>query len=115
MGSVTSGVCASEGKIDMSNGGRATFAAAFLVLFLSTAPANAGVAYFDGLRDSIRVSGQTVIGTASTYEAVILFLTDAGTFRHIFNEWTNGQEDKVLAAGPNWPMDTTSPTTRRRR
>src|SRR5437879_3133903 len=72
-----------------------------LLLCLFAAPADAGVASFDGIRDTIRPSGQTVIGTASTYEAVILFPPATGASGTVFNEWTNSAEDKFLAAGPS--------------
>jgi hypothetical protein len=42
-----------------------------------------------------------MIGTASTYEAVILFPPATGASGTVFNEWTNSAEDKFLAAGPS--------------
>ena len=72
-----------------------------------------GVMLFDEATDTIQVSGQTVLGTAATYEAQIMF-TDAYSGKgHVFNEWKRAGEDKNLLAGPsfirgfsyniNWP------------
>jgi hypothetical protein len=60
-----------------------------------------GLAYFDQSTDTIQVSGQTVIGTASTYEAVVQFPSNGGAYGNLFNEWTDFQEDKLLQAGPS--------------
>jgi hypothetical protein len=64
--------------------------------------AGAGSAAFFGENtDTIQVSGQTVIGTTSTYEAVISFPA-SGTDGRVFNEWTDFQEDKMLQVGPSY-------------
>jgi hypothetical protein len=55
-------------------------------------------AFFDEATDTIQVSGQTTIGTTSTYEAVVSFPTSGASGR-VFNEWTNFQEDKLLEVG----------------
>ncbi len=70
-------------------------------LFAAT-PAAAQTAFFDDPTDVIQVDGQTVIGTASTYEAVVLFPSGVGAGGRLFNEWTGFQEDKLLRAGPTF-------------
>lgn len=65
------------------------------------APPRPSVAYFDSTTDTIQASGQTVIGTASTYEAVVLFPSDGGARGNLFNEHAAFQEDKLLEAGPS--------------
>jgi hypothetical protein len=62
---------------------------------------NAGVIFFDTATDTIEVSGQTIIGTASTYEATIMFPSSGGATGVIFNEWTEAAEDKYIATGPS--------------
>ncbi len=73
---------------------------AALVLGASSAQAQSAgsAAFFGESTDTIQVSGQTVIGTTSTYEAVISFPT-SGASGLLFNEWTWGEEDKMLGAG----------------
>ncbi len=61
----------------------------------------ASYALFDEPTDTINVAGQTVIGNAFTFEAVILFTKEFNGGGKIFNEWTSGQEDKLLWASPN--------------
>lgn len=56
---------------------------------------------FDAPSDTIRVGGQTVLGTHATIEAVVLFTNQLNGEGNIFNEWTNNLEDKHLYAGPN--------------
>ena len=61
----------------------------------------AGVAFFDDLTDTIQVSGQTVFGTAATYEAILLWPSaHGGGGSTIFNEWQDFVEDKYLAVVP---------------
>jgi hypothetical protein len=72
-----------------------------IALALLAAPAGAEYAFFDDVTDTIDVSGQTVIGSASTYEAVVMFPSGTGAEGRIFNEWTNFLEDKFLYAGPD--------------
>ena len=72
-----------------------------------------GVMLFDESTDTIQVSGQTVLGTAATYEARIMFTDFYSGEGHVFNEWKRAGEDKNLWAGPsfirgfsyniNWP------------
>jgi hypothetical protein len=59
-----------------------------------------GSVYFNDPTDSIQVDGQTVLGTDSTYEAVIHFPAATGAAGYIFNEWMAFQEDKQFGAGP---------------
>lgn len=73
---------------------------ATLVLLCLAAPAAAQTAFFDDPTDVIQVDGQTVLGTAATYEAVVLFPGGVGSTGRLFNEWTFFQEDKILTAGP---------------
>jgi hypothetical protein len=71
------------------------------VLLLDLAPsARAGVALFGRPSDTIEVSGQTVFGTASTYEAVILFPSALSGTGRVFNEWQDFVEDKFFAVAP---------------
>ncbi len=72
----------------------------FAVAALSVASASAGVVKFTNTTDTIAVSTGTTLTSASTYEARILFTTALNRFGMVFNEWTNGQEDKMLTAGP---------------
>src|SRR5580765_5554315 len=76
-----------------------TFVITALVAVASVS--QAGVAFFDDLTDTIEVSGQTVFGTAATYEAIVLWPSahgDGGST--LFNEWQNFFEDKYLAVVP---------------
>src|SRR5690554_6189845 len=74
----------------------------FLALPMPAVPAAAQTAFFDDPTDVIQVDGQTVIGSAATYEAVVLFPAGGGNSGRLFNEWTNFQEDKVLYVGPTY-------------
>jgi hypothetical protein len=74
---------------------------AIIGLVAITSGAQAGVAFFDDLTDTIEVSGQTVFGTASTYEAIVLWPSaHGGGGSTLFNEWQNFFEDKYLAVVP---------------
>ncbi len=73
----------------------------FAVAALSVASASAGVVKFTNTTDTIAVSTGTTLTSASTYEARILFTTALNRNGFVFNEWTNGQEDKFLGAGPS--------------
>ena len=76
-----------------------TFIVTALVAVASVS--QAGVAFFDDLTDTIEVSGQTVFGTAATYEAIVLWPSaHGGGGSTIFNEWQNFFEDKYLAVVP---------------
>lgn len=79
------------------------FVIALVALFAFVVPnaSLAGVVLFDQPTDTISVSGQTVIGTASTYEAQILFTGDHNGSGSVFSEWQWGAEDKTLGAGPD--------------
>ncbi|MDQ4127661.1 MAG: Ig-like domain-containing protein, partial [Actinomycetota bacterium] len=82
----------------------AAVAALLAALVLAAGGAQAqsagSAAFFDENTDTIQVSGQTVIDTTSTYEAVISFPSD-GSGGNVFNEWTNFQEDKTLYVSPS--------------
>jgi hypothetical protein len=66
--------------------------------------------FFNEPTDTIQISGQTVLGEESTYEARIYFPTNGGAGGRVFNEWKGSLEDKTLYAGPgglagfNWPL-----------
>jgi len=66
-----------------------------------TRTTNASYLLFDQTTDTINVSGQLVLEDSLTYEARILFTNTYNGGGYIFNEWTWGQEDKVLFASPN--------------
>ena len=70
-----------------------------LWLAAGTAQTHAGLIGFNDSTDTIRVTGNTTLTTAATYEAQVLFAT-ASSGGAIFNEWENGQEDKALFGGP---------------
>lgn len=76
----------------------------FIIALVAVASVSqAGVAFFDDLTDTIEVSGQTVFGTASTYEAIVLWPSAHGGGSggsQLFNEWQNFFEDKYLAVVP---------------
>jgi hypothetical protein len=57
--------------------------------------------FFNNPTDTIEISGQTVLGNESTYEADIYFPSGIGAYGIVFNEFKFGLEDKVLGAGPN--------------
>lgn len=69
-----------------------TICGVFSVVFLSQ-PAIAGYALFGTTTDTISVAGNSVIGSAATIEARVNVVIGSG---FIFNEWTNGLEDKSL-------------------
>ncbi len=75
---------------------------ALLLLFLLPHPASAEYAIFQAHTDTIAVSGQTVLGNAATFEALVMFPTGTGADGAIFEEWTNFAEDKQLWAGPTY-------------
>lgn len=64
------------------------------LLVCLAAAASAQTAHFDDPTDTIQIDGQTVIGTACTYEAVILFPSQGGGGGMVFNEFTDSLEDK---------------------
>jgi Concanavalin A-like lectin/glucanases superfamily/PEP-CTERM motif len=57
--------------------------------------------FFNNRTDTIQISGQTVLGNESTYEAGIYFPSGIGASGLVFNEFKYALEDKVLGAGPN--------------
>lgn len=57
--------------------------------------------FFNNPTDTIQISGQTVLGNESTYEAGIYFPRGIGASGLVFNEFKMNLEDKVLGAGPN--------------
>lgn len=69
----------------------------FFFALLAATAAHAQTVHFDDPTDTIQIDGQTVIGTACTYEAVILFPSQGGIGGMIFNEFTNALEDKQFS------------------
>src|SRR5437867_3775703 len=61
----------------------------------------AGKIYFIQSTDTIKVNGQSVLGTAATYEAVVLFPSCNNQRGVVFNEWQAFGEDKYMDAGTN--------------
>jgi hypothetical protein len=51
--------------------------------------------------DAIQIQGQTVLNKAATFEAVLMYLLPMRTEGQIWNEWTNGLEDKNIAQHTN--------------
>ncbi|HPS78688.1 MAG TPA: LamG domain-containing protein, partial [Thermoanaerobaculaceae bacterium] len=95
---------------------RAIAQSAFLIAVSCADGAFAGVALFANATDTIQVSSGTTLSGASTYEARILFTADFNRTGIVFDEWTNGAEDKALYVGPgnpgtlrafNWPVNET--------
>jgi len=79
---------------------RLNSALAFILMSLFLAQAAwAGVATFTRVTDSIQVSGQSVIDSAATIEAVVL-LPSGATGGLFFNEWTEVEEDKRVSVSP---------------
>jgi len=64
------------------------------------APSPQGAVLFDQVTDTIRLTNQTDLGTAATFEAVV-WLSNPAIVGNLFNEWTNNAEDKRLWIGPN--------------
>ena len=87
--------------MDFCRRAAAAAVAASLSLGLHVARASAGQIAFDQITDTIEVSGQTVIGAASTYEAVVKFPSGSGAFGYLFSEHQAFFEDKLLEAGPD--------------
>lgn len=57
--------------------------------------------FFNNPTDTIQISGQTVLGNQSTYEARIYFPSDIGANGVVFDEFKYSFEDKWLSAGPD--------------
>ncbi len=57
--------------------------------------------FFNNPMDTIQISGQTVLGNQSTYEARIYFPNDIGANGVVFDEFKYSFEDKWLSAGPD--------------
>ncbi len=66
------------------------------------AVAGTGIMLFDEESDQIFVSGQTVIGTAATYEARIKFTDAYCNEGRVYIEGKQGAEDKHLVVGPTY-------------
>ena len=69
-----------------------------LLLATGTAQTHAGLIQFNDSTDTIRVNGNTTLGSAATYEALVQFPAAAAN-GVIFNEWDNSAEDKGLFGG----------------
>ena len=80
---------------------RPSLAAALLCLALG-APARAEYIFFDAATDTVDVSGQTVLGSSATFEAIVMFPTGSGANGAIFEEHLAFGEDKQLQAGPSY-------------
>src|SRR5689334_15357293 len=88
--------------IDMKNVKISSLPLIVLALLLTSSGSRAaGFAAFLRPTDTIRVSGQTVVDTNLTIEAIVML----PSYRHrggiVFNEWTDGQEDKLLTIRSN--------------
>jgi hypothetical protein len=68
---------------------------------LAPAPALGQVARFDAITDTIRIAGQTVLGTSATFEARVLL--EPGGGGSIYFEQVSGSEDKRLALDETGP------------
>ncbi len=81
-----------------------------LILYDTSGTFDSPNIFFNEPTDTIQISGQTVLGEESTYEARIYFPTNGGAAGRVFNEWKGSLEDKTLYAGPgglagfNWPL-----------
>lgn len=72
-----------------------------LVLALVSVPCTqAQYAWFARHTDSIRIPGQTVLQNTATYETRFWMPKATAHSGFIFDEWTDGQEDKRLLVGP---------------
>jgi len=68
-----------------------------LVLVVGSAwESSAGILRFSRTTDTVSLSGDSVMTTAATYEAVVMPFGGGS----IFNEWKSGYEDKYLGTGP---------------
>lgn len=70
-------------------------------LLLASSPLRAQVARFDATTDTIHVAGQTILGTAATFEARLLL--QPGGAGQIFMEQADGAEDKRLVLNDTGP------------
>jgi hypothetical protein len=81
-----------------------------LILYDTSGTFDSPNIFFNDSTDTIQISGQTVLGEESTYEARIYFPTNGGAGGRVFNEWKGSLEDKTLYAGLgglagfNWPL-----------
>ena len=69
-----------------------------LLLAAGITQTHAGLIQFNDSTDTIRVDGNTTLGSAATYEALIQFPAAAAN-GVVFNEWENSVEDKGLFGG----------------
>lgn len=88
-----------------------TVCTAAALLMLAAGQCNAGYASFNTLTDTINVDGDSVLGTAATFEARILLLSPVNSVDgFVFNEWKLSAEDKRLSMGASgafghaWPI-----------
>ncbi|MBL9136851.1 MAG: hypothetical protein JNK85_13345 [Verrucomicrobiales bacterium] len=72
----------------------------FVVALVSVSRTQAQYAWFARHTDSIRIPGQTVLQNTATYETRFWMPKANAHGGFIFDEWTNGQEDKRLWVGP---------------
>jgi hypothetical protein len=73
----------------------------YALAILAIAPsAHSQLAWFSRHTDSIRIPGQTVLQTTATYETRFWMPVGSDQGGFIFDEWTDGQEDKRIWAGP---------------
>ncbi|MGA2323444.1 MAG: LamG-like jellyroll fold domain-containing protein [Sedimentisphaerales bacterium] len=73
-----------------------TICGVFLVALLPQSAIAAGYALFDAPTDTISVTGNSVIGSAATIEARVNVNVNVDPYGSIFNEWSDGREDKHL-------------------
>lgn len=73
----------------------------YLACAWAATPAQAQVARFDALTDTISIAGQTVLGTTATYEARLMLQPGGGG--SIYIEQGNATEDKRLVLNDTGP------------
>ena len=71
----------------------------------------AGCLRFARTTDTVHVTGQTDLNSNCTFEARVYFPSGDAAEGVIFNEWTSGYEDKLLAAGPSRILGCTYPSS----
>ncbi|MFO0782095.1 MAG: LamG-like jellyroll fold domain-containing protein [Phycisphaerales bacterium] len=75
---------------------------ALVALGACAAPASAQYAYFAQSTDTIRIEGDTQLGTTATYEAVVKVLSNPLGSGMLYNEHMPAQENKSLWIGPSF-------------
>ena len=78
-----------------------TFTLALLTAWLTTTDLHAQLILFGRSTDTIALAGQTNLTTSVTYEAQVYFSSTYQERGVVFNEWTNGSEDKWFVVGPS--------------